>query len=134
MTYTPEQLERMADQHDAHSVCTEPASEHFAEVCRAFAAELRGGNEAPIGYYSFAELRETGLLWLINTSVFHPRGMALAVWLDDKCRARGWKLISAGPGEAFDYLPGPEIDRLFRHAELTMSLAELPSDGGGDRG
>jgi hypothetical protein len=38
--YTPELLKRMADQHDAHSVCTQPARDHFAEVCRAFAATL----------------------------------------------------------------------------------------------
>lgn len=41
-TYTPELLERMADRHDAHSVCTQPARDHFAEVCRELASTLRG--------------------------------------------------------------------------------------------
>lgn len=41
MSYTPEQLERMAAQHDAYSVCTQPARDHFAEVCRALATLIR---------------------------------------------------------------------------------------------
>lgn len=41
MSYTPEQLERMAQLHDDYSVCTQPARDHFAEVCREYAAHLR---------------------------------------------------------------------------------------------
>jgi hypothetical protein len=131
--YTSEALEQMADRHDAHSVCTYPAKDHFAQVCRALAAELRR-DEIPDGSYSFGELGDTGMLWLINTSVFHPRGVALAIHRDDQGRACGWKLVAAGPGEAFDFVPGPDIDRLFRQAEVTLSLAERPTttEGGGD--
>jgi hypothetical protein len=31
----------------------------------------------------FAELSPSGLLWLINVSVFHPRGYALAIHMED---------------------------------------------------
>lgn len=41
MTYTAQQLDAMADRHDAYSACTEPASENFAPVCREYAAVLR---------------------------------------------------------------------------------------------
>ncbi len=28
--------------------------------------------------FTLSDLRATGLLWLINTSVFHPRGLAMS--------------------------------------------------------
>lgn len=40
-TYTPEQLEALATEHDRFSVCTHPARDHFAEVCREYAEILR---------------------------------------------------------------------------------------------
>lgn len=44
----------------------------------------------------FSELRDTGLLWLINTSVLHPRGYALALHMDDDGNATGWSLMGDG--------------------------------------
>lgn len=44
----------------------------------------------------FAELRDSGLLWLINASVFHPRGFALSLTLDDDGNATGWSLRGNG--------------------------------------
>ena len=45
----------------------------------------------------FAELRETGLLWLLNRVVFHPRGYALALHFDDSyTAATGWSLMGDG--------------------------------------
>lgn len=44
----------------------------------------------------FAELRPTGLLWLINVTVFHPRGYALAIHLNDEGEATGWSLMGDG--------------------------------------
>lgn len=43
---------------------------------------------------SFEALRSSGILWLINTTVFHPRGMALAIELDDEGDCIGWKLCT----------------------------------------
>lgn len=42
---------------------------------------------------SFDELRGTGLLWLINRVVMHPRGYALAIHHDEDGRAIGWTLL-----------------------------------------
>ena len=40
-----------------------------------------------------ADLSATGLLWLINRVVFHPRGFALALKIDDATgEAVGWQL------------------------------------------
>lgn len=45
----------------------------------------------PIG-----ELRDAGLLWLINRVVFHPRGFALAFDVADCGDVNGWKLLGDG--------------------------------------
>ena len=44
----------------------------------------------------FSELRDTGLLWLINTTVFHPRGYAIALHFNDQGEATGWSLLGDG--------------------------------------
>ena len=50
----------------------------------------------------FNELRDTGLLWLINRVVFHPRGYALALHYADPDpgptggTATGWSLLGDG--------------------------------------
>jgi hypothetical protein len=50
--------------------------------------------------HTFEEFRDRGLLWLINTSVFHPRGYAIAfVYEDDDTEFKnptGWQLIGDG--------------------------------------
>lgn len=42
------------------------------------------------------DLRDTGLLWLINRSVFHPIGLALGFAYDDDGRFAGWCLFGDG--------------------------------------
>lgn len=45
----------------------------------------------------FEQLRDTGLLWLINTTVFHPRGYAMSIDLDPETgAARGFQIIGDG--------------------------------------
>jgi len=45
----------------------------------------------------FSELRDTGLLWLINRVVFHPRGYALALHSDGVGgEYTGWSLMGDG--------------------------------------
>jgi hypothetical protein len=43
----------------------------------------------PMEARPFCELRDTGLLWLINRVVFHPRGYALALVYDDRDNPHG---------------------------------------------
>lgn len=45
---------------------------------------------------SFAEFRDSGLLWLVNRVVFHPRGYALAFHFDDEGVVTGWSLLGNG--------------------------------------
>lgn len=44
----------------------------------------------------FGDLRESGLLWLINRTTFHPRGYALALHVDDDGVATGWTIDGDG--------------------------------------
>jgi hypothetical protein len=60
----------------------------------------------------FSELRDEGLLWLINTAVFHPRGYALAIHFDDNEVATGWSLVGDG-SEPWQMPDSPLIDELF---------------------
>lgn len=87
----------------------------------------------------FAELLESGLLWLINTSVFHPRGLALAVSINQETgEASGWSLLAseagtayryAAPCEADDPSSAVDVDELFQLASATMEQARLTTWG-----
>jgi hypothetical protein len=55
----------------------------------------------------FEDMRDEGLLWLINRVVFHPRGYALAFHLDDDGVATGWSLMGDG-SESWSMGPIPE--------------------------
>lgn len=73
---------------------------------------------------TFAELRETGLLWLINRQVLHPRGWALALHFDDDGNAVGWSLQGDGI-EPWNFPDGTENDLL---AAVSALLAPLEQD------
>lgn len=62
------------------------------------------------------DLREDGLLWLINRTTFHPRGFALALEPDGS-----FSLLGDG-GEPWRFADGMEDD-LFRAAELCFAHA-----------
>lgn len=74
----------------------------------------------------FADLRSTGLLWLVNTTVFHPRGYSLGIALDDDGNATGWTLYGDGtePWQFRDPDPMPEgqmsIDECFAAARALL--------------
>lgn len=68
----------------------------------------------------WAELRDTGLLWLINATVFHPRGYALAVHYDGNGDASGWSILGDGNeswGFAGDDETTARVDDLFRRVK-----------------
>lgn len=60
----------------------------------------------------FEDLRTTGLLWLINTTVFHPRGYALGLDLDADGKAISWTLMGDGE-EPWQFVAGDAIDDAF---------------------
>lgn len=61
------------------------------------------------------DLRESGLLWLVNRAVFHPRGFALAVETDGSL-----SLLGDGSEPWKFELPSDHEDDLFRRAEATL--------------
>jgi hypothetical protein len=79
------------------------------------------------------ELRTSGLLWLINAAVFHPRGFALAIYTDgpEETDVLGWGLVGAGSQPwVFSTETDEErasIDDAFERAEAF--LAEARSAG-----
>jgi len=64
----------------------------------------------------FEELRDSGLLWLINKVVFHPRGYALALHYEGKLpdlgKCTGWSLQGDGSETWIFSHPTPEQRRL----------------------
>ncbi|WP_061443831.1 hypothetical protein [Streptomyces sp. CCM_MD2014] len=53
---------------------------------------------------AFHELRESGLLWLINHRLLHRRGLALALHLDaDDGTATGWNLLRSPDGQPWTF-------------------------------
>ncbi|MFD5788584.1 hypothetical protein ACFWH1_18420 [Streptomyces sp. NPDC127037] len=68
-----------------------------------------------------SELITSGLWWLINRTTFHPRGLALALRVDEG-EVVGWQLIPADPGEPFAY-PADVDSGGFQRAEATMRAA-----------
>lgn len=76
----------------------------------------------------FAELREHGLLWLINRTVFHPRGYALAVHVaDDGETVTGWSMQGDGT-ESWNYAESVDEDESFRAVEAFLASLR-PQDG-----
>jgi hypothetical protein len=64
----------------------------------------------------FEDLSTSGLLWLINRTVFHPRGYALAITVTDG-KAVGWALLGDG-SEPWQF--GSDENDNFRRAEATL--------------
>lgn len=82
------------------------------------------------------DLRDDGLLWLINSAVFHPRGYALAVDIDDDGKIQGFALLGDGT-EPWRYavltdldVEGGivEIDDLFARVEACLERARANAD------
>lgn len=67
----------------------------------------------------FAEFQTSGLLWLVNSVVFHPRGFALGFAKDANGDVIGWSLGGDG-NEAWSFGLDDSIDALFLAAEATL--------------
>lgn len=76
-----------------------------------------GGGPRP-----FAELRDTGLLWLLNRTALHPRGLALALHTDEAGEVLGWSLLVADDGDPWTFDPATDSDGHTR-AEATIAAA-----------
>jgi hypothetical protein len=63
------------------------------------------------------ELQDSGLLWLINRTVFHPRGFSLGLGLDGNGNVICWKLYGDGSEPWTMDSPEPQ----FEAAEATLA-------------
>jgi hypothetical protein len=72
----------------------------------------------------FRELSESGLLWLINAVVFHPRGFALAFSMDTLTgQVTGWDIVGNGT-EPWQY--ADRMKERFAAAEATLASHRSP--------
>ena len=65
------------------------------------------------------DLRVSGLLWLINRTVFHPRGFAIRLHYSENDEVTGWSLIGDGI-EPMNFEDGTENNYL---AAVNLTLA-----------
>ncbi|MEW2568390.1 hypothetical protein [Streptomyces sp. NPDC047070] len=71
------------------------------------------------------DLPSSGLLWLINRTVFHVRGLALALHTGDDSKITGWSLLTSkddGKIEPWTFSPATDYDG-FQRAEATLAAA-----------
>jgi hypothetical protein len=72
------------------------------------------------GVRSWDDLRSSGLLWLINRVVFHPRGWALGMAFDCDDEPIGWKLLGDGSEPWRFEIDEHEEDALFEAVKQTL--------------
>lgn len=76
----------------------------------------------------FDDLVTSGLLWLINASVFHPRGLALGVTRDPEGHVIGWLLLGNGT-EPWSFPDDRGTLAKFQAAQTTLVEAVIASQG-----
>lgn len=86
-------------------------------------AQANGPRDA----FTFGALSTSGLLWLINRAVFHPRGLAMAIeYAEGDPEPRGWSLHAAAAGEPFTFdLPAGVENNLYAAAEELIAATKL---------
>lgn len=81
----------------------------------------------------FAELRNEGLLWLLNRRTFHPNGYALAMYFDDAGNAIGWGLLGDGLepwvfDPATDEENAAKLERYFGHPVASTGVGLIAAE------
>lgn len=66
------------------------------------------------------ELREFGILWLINKAVFHPRGFAFGIVMDEDGTISGWSMSGDG-SEPWNF-PEAVDDECFARVEEFLNV------------
>jgi hypothetical protein len=77
--------------------------------------------EAVSETFSFEEFRDKGVLFLLNTAVFHPRGMAVE-WVydkDDRTVLVGWRVRGDGT-EVWSFMKSDELDDVFARSQAFL--------------
>lgn len=89
---------------------------------------MTGIPDDPTGPFPIEALLDTGMIWLINRVVFHPRGFRLALHIsgtgaeNEDHKVIGWGLEPELSGETAWFAPEDDI-RLFKTAEATLAAA-----------
>lgn len=56
--------------------------------------------------FPLEDLFDKGILWMVNATIFHPRGFAMALSMDEDGQVTGWRLMGDGTEPwAFDMSP-----------------------------
>lgn len=87
--------------------------------------QVNGPPDPPRRTRTLEELRTSGLLWLINTSVFHPRGVSLALDYSTDGESLGWSIQGDG-SEPWVFEDGPELKAKFEQAQATITKMSVP--------
>lgn len=83
--------------------------------------------------FAVQELRDKGLLWLVNRVAFHPRGFALALVCEEDGTVSGCQLL--GDGSEPHYFTPEDDEVQFRKVQTTLAEAErYAAEGKGDDG
>lgn len=80
--------------------------------------------------FTMEEFRTNGLLWLVNTAVFHPRGLAISFVFDDDEKVIGWRVQGDGT-EPWYFEKSEAIDASFLAAQefLESCISKVVIDG-----
>lgn len=77
----------------------------------------------------FTELSTAGLLWLINRSLFHPSGLALALHVDADGRATGWSLQRSPDDTPYEFEPEVDAEHIARARATLDAALDAPRAG-----
>lgn len=103
--------------HDGHWLFPQGDEVDRKKLCTRCAEEIRHATDLlpaaprPDGWRPLSEFRETGLLWLINRQVFHPRGFAIGLNFNEVGDVDGWVLYGDGI-EPWNFKDGEENEFL----------------------
>ncbi len=112
--------------------------EEFRRYLRTLGFEITTGTTPPVVVDAgttrrvrpFAELRSTGLLWLINAAALHPRGYSLAFVPDANGTLFGWSLLGDGT-EPWQFADTPDVPPEHRIDALHRAVTALFGDPNG---
>ena len=74
----------------------------------------------------FEDLSDTGILWLINRVVFHPRGFAFSIHINSDGVADGWDV--EGDGSEIWRFSLDSDDKKFTTVEKFLNDLRLPTN------
>lgn len=75
--------------------------------------------DEPREFEPFETMRDQGVLWAINRYLFHPRGYALALMVEEDGTVSGWSI--QGDGSEVWTFTSEDDDRLFAAFEAFLA-------------